>query len=190
MIKLKKSTFNTLIRQQICTANFINNTFRRDWAGLPCDRDDAYATINHKEFFAEISVAFLSSGYTDLNEVLINNIKLCSPPFMAPFVLERLDIRYVKASNLQKQGRKKRIWDYFKQKQIGNEGHCNKFFPFTKGQLKTYDPTIALCFEEYWNIIAQYEDPQDSSYNLIPRLRLACENIYRNVLWKRLTKIR
>jgi hypothetical protein len=40
-----------------------DEVLRRDWAFEEEEMDAAYATINHKEFFAEISVAFLSRGY-------------------------------------------------------------------------------------------------------------------------------
>lgn len=40
-----------------------DEVLRRDWAFGEEESDAAYATINHKEFFSELSVAFLSRGY-------------------------------------------------------------------------------------------------------------------------------
>ena len=49
-------------------------------------------------------------------------------------------------------------------------GHCNKFFPFTHGQLKEFDPDTYQVFQHIWGIIACWEDPADAQMN-----KLSCK---------------
>eukprot|EP00553_Chaetoceros_curvisetus_P000916 CAMPEP_0204629780 /NCGR_PEP_ID=MMETSP0717-20131115/18902_1 /ASSEMBLY_ACC=CAM_ASM_000666 /TAXON_ID=230516 /ORGANISM="Chaetoceros curvisetus" /LENGTH=119 /DNA_ID=CAMNT_0051646821 /DNA_START=1 /DNA_END=360 /DNA_ORIENTATION=+ len=45
-------------------------------------------------------------------------------------------------------------------------GHCNKFFPFTHGQLQSFDPETYSVFQELWAEIAQWEDPHKGGEQL------------------------
>ena len=40
-----------------------------------------------------------------------------------------------------------------------NTGHCNKFYPFTRGQLKQHDPELLRELAALWREIAMWEDP-------------------------------
>ncbi len=156
---------------------------RRDWAYLPCDRDTAYATINYKEFFAELSVTYLSSGYDDHGDDNNNNMILdenchllsmhdLSPPFESPEVLNRMDQdqRCCSSSskNEKESGNKRNVISAFcnnlliilrLQSWKMNKGHCNKFFPFTKKQLKSFDYNTFILIDQIWNEIKEWKDP-------------------------------
>ena len=68
------------------------NVFRRDWALKEKETDLAYCTINHKEFFAEISVSYLSDFYHDVvGSEMIVGITECSPPFVSPIIFGRME---------------------------------------------------------------------------------------------------
>lgn len=148
--------------------------FRRDWAYLPCDRDTAYATINYKEFFAELSVTYLSSGYDhgDNKMILDDNFHLLSmnelsPPFESPEVLNRIDQCCSSSNKNEKERENQNIISAFcndlliilrLQSWKINKGHCNKFFPFTKKQLKSFDHDTFILIDQIWNEIKEWED--------------------------------
>lgn len=90
---------------------------RRDWAGKEVDHDMHYCMVDHKEFFAEMSVTFWSTGYRDLDQADTSQMEACCPPIMEPSVRKRFD------------GYKGRLFEPLNEK----EGHCNKFQPFTAG---------------------------------------------------------
>jgi len=130
---------------------------RRDWANLPCETDQAYATINHKEFFAELSVTFLSTGYTSLDGETgqLHTMKLCSPPLMTS------------SSSVSSTERSRTWWDILVGRRrrhneitARRQPHCNKFFPFTKGQLQQYDPLTWFYLRDLWAEIGRWEDPE------------------------------
>lgn len=136
---------------------------RRDWAYLPCNRDTAYATINHKEFFTELSVAFLSYGYQHLDVAQDSksmSMYVLSPPFQAPDVLDRQKgqnpMNHEKNSkpflHVLFQLMKNSIW-------INSQGHCNKFYPFTNRQLKSFDYDTYVRMTEIWDEIKNWKDP-------------------------------
>lgn len=149
-----------------------DEVLRRDWAYLDCDSDAAYASINHKEFFSELSVAFWSRGYKDLDEKaergLINdwmNMEECSPKIMAPDVLRRKsptgslsETQTVSDVDIL-QG----VINFITGKSGKAAGHCNKFFPFTRGQLQIFDPETYFELQELWAEIASWEDPLSDS---------------------------
>lgn len=142
-----------------------DDVLRRDWAFYSEgeDRDAAYATINHKEFFSELSVAFLSRGYdgclSSSGSHSNATIEDCSPPMMAPDVIERMkEGGYsLRAGNLPEN----LLMQMLKQITSGSsgKGHCNKFFPFTHGQLKGFDPITYAVFQQAWSEIANWDDP-------------------------------
>ena len=73
----------------------------------------------------------------------------CSPPFVSAAVIERIEMSSGNGSNSNYQIMKEthRVLP-----------HCSKFFPFTKGQLRLYDPRVYRCFEKLWRYIESWED--------------------------------
>eukprot|EP00557_Chaetoceros_sp_GSL56_P007242 CAMPEP_0176487302 /NCGR_PEP_ID=MMETSP0200_2-20121128/6051_1 /TAXON_ID=947934 /ORGANISM="Chaetoceros sp., Strain GSL56" /LENGTH=395 /DNA_ID=CAMNT_0017884105 /DNA_START=611 /DNA_END=1798 /DNA_ORIENTATION=- len=188
-----------------------DEVLRRDWAFLVGEDDEeeesvdaAYATINHKEFFSEISVAFLSRGYdfgfwnwtrnkrrkvveggggsggddVDARVAFHQDMWLCSPPFMSPEVLARKEAFMRSAAH--RPGYHTHDYEHIKDKhnkdwmnngpsflinilqRLRGErggGHCNKFFPFTREQLKVHDPATFAVFQQLWHEIEQWKDP-------------------------------
>ena len=147
--------------------------YRRDWAYLSCDKDAAYATINHKEFFAELSVAFLAKGYQYLDVIdgncmddhqIIMDMNKLSPSFQSSEILERRQVAFLQQQNGEENQSKNALFMNFYsfvEKIIGNQErhHCNKFFPFTKRQLEAYDLETYQRLTEIWSFIRHWEDP-------------------------------
>ncbi|KAL7508213.1 hypothetical protein ACHAWX_000717 [Stephanocyclus meneghinianus] len=150
-------------------SNKYSSVLRRDWALKDVESDMAYCTVNHKEFFAEISVTYLADFYHEVVGAGSLEMAKCSPPFVSSTVIERIENELTRT-------RKEKMTD----SQRGNSGninmrrnickyqivedtnrllpHCNKFFPFTKGQLRLYDPRVYKCFEKLWELIEGWED--------------------------------
>lgn len=138
---------------------------RRDWTGLPNETDQAYATINHKEFFAELSVAYMSVGYTSLDgeeghtssavttDRCFRTMDSCSPPPMNSVPLEDW------------QSPERQCWNvvlrlcHDRNDHRRLPPHCNKFFPFTESQLRRYDPTTWSNLRYLWDEIGRWKDP-------------------------------
>ncbi len=143
-----------------------DDVLRRDWAF--ClegeDRDAAYATINHKEFFSELSVAFLSRGYdaclsssgSDFN--LVTKMEDCSPPMMSPEVIERMR-RGNHILHAPRYSGNLLIQFFILITSRSDKGHCNKFYPFTHAQMKSFDPCTYVIFQKIWCEIAEWRDP-------------------------------
>ena len=72
------------------TSGKYSKVLRRDWALKEVDTDQAYCTINHKEFFAEMSVAYLAYSYQHVDGVGSTDMAKCSPPFISPEVIWRI----------------------------------------------------------------------------------------------------
>ncbi|KAL7560947.1 hypothetical protein ACA910_022435 [Epithemia clementina (nom. ined.)] len=187
-------------------------TIRRDWAGQHVETDQHYATVDHKEFFAELSVTYLASEYQHLDHIplrlppyygrRINSVIACSPPILEPNVLARIAAAtsgtstsytnshssYNNPHNVQQQGSHAQQHDcqlpQFSSKNNSHYipraqqvqrrpfdllpppknqlmyPHCNKFYPFTRGQLRQHDPQTYAAFHYFWKvIIAQWKDP-------------------------------
>jgi hypothetical protein len=148
--------------------------------------------VNHKEFFSEISVTYLSDGYRELDETDNTRMDLCSPPLMAPEVVQRLrsnGYRVVpidstaipndeslqplvqsrlsfdeQVTKLQSQNPINRALHLFSVSRRNSElrvPHCNKFYPFTKGQLQKHDPESYTVFDDLWKQIASWHDEDD-----------------------------
>ncbi|KAL3798384.1 hypothetical protein HJC23_005037 [Cyclotella cryptica] len=131
---------------------------RRDWALKDVEYDMAYCIVNYKEFFAEISVTYLADFYHEVDGAGSQDMAKCSPPFVSLAVIERIQnalSQNAKSGNINARGNSKY--------QIIEDTnrvlpHCNKFFPFTKGQLRLYDPRVYKCFEKLWDLIENWED--------------------------------
>lgn len=146
------------------------NVRRRDWAGKDEDFDLAYAMVNCKEFFAEMSVTYWSRGYQDLDTQDETQVLVSSPPIMEDTVLER--IRSQMPERAKEANAMGAYWDQptgaihtwvhnlFSSKQ---RKHllCNKFYPFTSGQLKHYDRATYEAMDQLWKEICQWKDPHD-----------------------------
>jgi len=105
-----------------------SKVFRRDWADRSIQTDKAYATINHKEFFAEFSVAYLSDNFHDLDDQY-ESFEDCCPPFPPDPI----------------------ACSFFYDYESANFPHCNKFYPFTRGQFLYHDPLLYQTFEKLWD---------------------------------------
>jgi hypothetical protein len=154
-----------------------DTVLRRDWAGKDLDCDLAYAMCDEKEFFAEMSVSFWSNNYPELDNADRSDIVLCSPPIIEPTVLARIRDR----QQLDGLGRPEQVIEEIgpDRHPVGSflpqEGfawllrlienckrrglHCNKFYPFTTGQLRSFDPNSYKAFDSLWRQIAQWDDP-------------------------------
>lgn len=174
------------------SAGKYKKVIRRDWAGRKVDYDQAYAMVNHKEFFAEMSVCFLSCNYLELDNKEMT-MKDCSPPLLNPKVIETVEQKYLDdkfsenpymlesdylrlcgINDTSPEGEcwaggqkpnniidtlsrliclnNKRLWGPQKMP------HCNKFYPFTRGQLKSHDPDLLALLSEVWVDIAEWDD--------------------------------
>jgi hypothetical protein len=137
-----------------------DTVLRRDWMNRATGASDqAYATLNHKEFFAEMSVTYWATGYTELNEADCNDIRACSPPVIENTAL--LDARL---------GDKESLWTMVWRWWLdvctipptpSSLKHCNKFYPFTRGQLKSYDVALEREMALLWHKVAQWKDKSD-----------------------------
>ena len=165
---------------------------RRDWAGRDIDYDKAYALVNRMELFAEISVAYLSRNYSELDEKRME-MKECSPPLCSPHVVETVQRKlmrdpFMRREELQRlcgdslkasksRGMPLKILDTFAEiimklfcvllpeKKEKRMPHCNKFYPFTRGQLKVHDPWLYSSFTEIWNIVTDWRDEWDEEWD-------------------------
>lgn len=139
-----------------------SKVLRRDWALKDFDTDMAYCIVNHKEFFAEISVSYLADFYHDVDGAGTTVMARCSPPFVAPPVIERIYQRAIEdqVGKPQIEGRQIMLSSTYRvmAKTDMVLPHCNKFFPFTKGQLRRYDPRVFTCFAKLWQFIEGWED--------------------------------
>lgn len=129
---------------------------RRDWAGLEKDTDMAYALVNPKEFFAELSVAYWSTGYPHLehNNNDATSMQESSPPFAASHVVMRLNRdKYP----IMVPKRQKSLWILTTP---SLPPHCNKFYPFTRRQFESMDLELFEIFDKLWNQIADWQDDE------------------------------
>jgi hypothetical protein len=138
--------------------------------------------VDLKEFFAEMSVTYLSDGYHSLDKADKTIVEDCSPPLLQPSVTDRVLKQHGIKDPYDKQPDnhfwvfllnrnqiakpKLRIVDPLWQEQaIGRSCldvvHCNKFYPFTRGQLKHHDPELFHAIQKLWREIVMYEDPED-----------------------------
>lgn len=103
----------------------------------------AYAMVNHKEFFAELSVAYLCNTYEECEK--------CSPPLAAWSVLDRKLVSRDRIHPYLLQPEKPRtLWPCFAQKKFVALEPCGKFFPFTRSQFEAHDPTTYNFLKNIW----------------------------------------
>ena len=143
---------------------------RRDWAGRERDFDLAYAMVDFKEFFAEMSVTYWSRGYEELGQSNKSRMLQCSPPFMEPGVIARVrerlspeeqrDLRVIDANESRPNTFNARFFCFNGSSPSPCLIHCNKFYPFTSGQLKYHDPSTFCVIEKLWKEVAEWADPQ------------------------------
>lgn len=144
-----------------CCANpLYHQVLRRDWAGLSTgDTDMAYGLINAKEWFAELSVAYLSRGYPDLDNRAPLSMDESSPPILSNGVLARLQQR----QRQQKQTNGMDSTTTLMQQNMSQRRHpkrtphCNKFYPFTNQQLQQWDPETYRLMGTLWGRIADWQ---------------------------------
>lgn len=113
--------------------------------------DLAYAMIDHKEFFAEMSVTHWSHYYAHLDNASCTQLQSCSPPTikeLTPCSFSKNPISWFRSSFTPRRN---------------PCSHCNKFYPFTQGQLRHYDPCLAKAMEAFWLKIAEWDDPCDNN---------------------------
>mmetsp|Transcript_22569 Transcript_22569/g.62734 ORF Transcript_22569/g.62734 Transcript_22569/m.62734 type:complete len:566 (+) Transcript_22569:124-1821(+) len=185
------------------------NVVRRDWAGKSTGETDLhYAMVNHKEFFAELSVTYLATGYPHLDKATPRSrgVLDCTPPLMEHNVIQRVCAAQQqhdgggggdnnnnnnntpktdnshqpeqsasssssssqtaqppqsmpKDTSIPPQPQQHQQQYYYSPPQSPLP-HCNKFFPFTSGQLKRFDPKTYKALHYIWTrVIAQWKDP-------------------------------
>lgn len=183
---------------------------RRDFVGRATDRDRAYATVDPREFFAEMSVTWLADGWPELDDAAVLDAdqldaRTCSPPLTCPTARKNAARRYATdrddaaTRRLLSGDPSNEDEEYYEEEEEEKEGdgdetsptrsvfacwrskrpadrllanarssssssppmHCNKFFPFTKGQLHAYDPPLHDRVKRIWDEIETWEDEYD-----------------------------
>jgi hypothetical protein len=187
----------TVIRafESATNSGLYDSVLRRDWAALDCEEDMAYCMVNHKEFFSEMSVTFLADAYHELDHGEKTKLEACSPPLMAPTVVERVrskgytvihleevsvrsDISLTplleSKQSLDKVARRvqwpimnsmRGVWQLLLSRRDSDVmqtkvSHCNKFYPFTKGQFKNHDPDLFAVYNDLWAQVATWNDEE------------------------------
>jgi len=259
---LENKTVATLYERADASGKY-EKVLRRDWAGKteeklpmnesfrdvkeqqaleadkPADFDLAYAMVDPKEFFAELSVAYFCKSYRALDKADPNTMEACSPPLLHPDATKRIEYlvlqrecasstnnltmgnpqnyyrfiggseyhsvgngdsvkdhsgidcwapfppleRFVRSMQRQRLSflaigsqeddedvqlaRWKRLIDRFFRERAASRncatiGHCNKFYPFTRGQLRKHDPELFEDLGNVWREISMWEDPHAS----------------------------
>jgi len=121
------------------------SVLRRDWAKRNVERDLAYATVNHKEFFAEMSVSYLADFYHHLNSATIGDgMDACCPPLY--------DSQWLGQDN-------------HTDPNFSTLPHCNKFFPFTRGQFLNFDKVSYSGVSALWDVIGAWIDDETDAYD-------------------------
>ena len=148
-----------------------------------------FSSLATKEFFAEMSVAFLSRAYHSLNEKNKFVMEDCSPPLIEPNTTDRVLSAAAIATKETEDGtvndsdqrvcwfpyhdsqqqsfrQKNRLVDPLFQEAAIHRNcldvqHCNKFYPFTQGQLKYHDESVFVSMKGLWQEIALWDDPYD-----------------------------
>jgi hypothetical protein len=138
----------------------LDEVLRRDWAGLESGETDmAYAMVNAKEFFAELSVAYWSEGYDETIKKNPNSMKESSPPFTSQHIIERLDPNQY---SIAEPSLFRKI-SPFCRPSLRLPPHCNKFYPFTRGQFQELDADLFEVFHHTWMEIGKWEISNDDS---------------------------
>ena len=141
-----------------------NRVLRRDWAGRTEETDMAYGLINHKEFFADMSVSYLADGYCEFDCKGSTQMAKCSPPFLSQDVIQRVreETKSHECCVCQALARTGKLGPNFTILPF-----CAKFFPFTRGQFKLYDPKAFNVFARLWAYIEDWVDPESCGLKVI-----------------------
>lgn len=135
-----------------------DTSLRRDWAGSnDGDTDMAYAMVNPKEFFAELSVAYWSQGYEHLAAKDASSMMESSPPFTDPDVIARLDPNKYPIAD---KSHFIHLSPWCRPK-FRLPPHCNKFYPFTRGQFQRLDPERFELLQKLWQDIEVWQDDEE-----------------------------
>lgn len=94
-----------------------------------------------------MSVAYLCDSYVSLEaDIKEGDMTSCSPPFLNNFEEEQTSLLCCFSRLLCKK-----------------KDHCNKFFPFTRRQLKIHDPATFSVIQHSWGLISLWDDPDSYS---------------------------
>ena len=132
------------------------------------ETDLHYCTVNYKEMWAELSVAFLCDGYVCVRSIETNNqhanrakVLDYSPLFTSPAVLERLAGKSLTSPQSQNHGLLSRIRHLLGQRETILP--CSKFYPFTREQFQAHDSYLYSEMAHLWQIVADWEGGGDLS---------------------------
>lgn len=156
------------VYERVLKSGKYERVLRRDWAGKDGGEVDlSYAMIDYKECFAEMSVTFWADGYRERDDASNAKMRDCSPPITESGVLARLEKCRTDQVACPDE-------DSYQTKSIVSRWigalenlfaprtaivHCNKFYPFTRGQMRHYDSMLFSDVELLWHDIAAWEDP-------------------------------
>lgn len=128
-----------------------------------------------------MSVTFLSDAYQTLDTANKLDMGACCPPLIEPNVTSRVLRKHGIDDPLGEVGKgwlcssrcptpKLRLVDPVFQETAINRScldvrHCNKFYPFTRGQLKHHDPVVYCAIRDLWNEISVWDDVDDRFCN-------------------------
>jgi hypothetical protein len=143
----------------------------------------AYATVDQKEFFAEMMVTYLSDAYHELDGADSTIMEECTPVLLEPSVTERVLKKYgLEGEPLEpNEAPCGWLWDrklhgarpklrmvhpILQEHAIARScidtKHCNKFYPFTRGQLKHHDPDGYAAMQKLYMEIVLWDDLEDT----------------------------
>ena len=147
-------------------------TWRSSIPTLSCPTDPL-----EQEFFAEMSVTYLSNGYRKLDKADKAVMESCCPPLIEPNVTDRFLRKYGVGDPIDRDGHcckllasqpspKMRIvnpelQETALQRSCLGLHHCNKFYPFTRGQLKHHDHVVYEAMKDLWHEITLWDDEED-----------------------------
>lgn len=132
---------------------------RRDWSDRSQSTDMGYCLVDHKEFFAELSVTYWSRGYVELDAADRDDILACSPPLL----LDDLPVPSTTPCTPLLGAADHAAVAAVVAARTTVTTHCNKFYPFTSGQFRYCDPAMFEEFAALWQMIADWTDPFTTS---------------------------
>lgn len=118
--------------------------------------------INNNYYYHQL----LSSEHekTDSDDGSKNNVETCFLPFLKKFINEIV----VPCSRYKRDTKRinyaRMMNPFFRENAMrrNNNMHVNKFYPFTRGQLKYYDRKLYTDIQNLWNEISSWDDPYGS----------------------------
>jgi len=137
-----------------------DRVLRRDWIGQCVEvHDTAYALVDHKEFFAEMSVAFLSDSYHHLDDAA--TMEDACPKFLSSMLVESSSTQIDDCTQAD-DCIISCVDDLIEEEYVVS--HCNKMYPFTRGQLRAYDPHVAIWIQHLWEQVENWRDPHHNIF--------------------------